>query len=79
MQRERFFNDWSVMCDVCIAGWNMIRLDSGNQLCQAVGVTKTLTFLDLSYNALGNEGGRILGKSIMQNQTLKVKIEGNCL
>lgn len=59
------------MGDILI-GWNMIRLDSGNQLCQAIGVNQTITYLDLSYNALGNEGGQILGSSLLQNNTLKV-------
>lgn len=50
----------------------MIRLDSANQLCQSVRVNKSLTYLDLSYNALGTEGGLILGSSLIENKCLKV-------
>ena len=50
----------------------MIRLDSANQLCDAMRVNRTLTYLDLSYNALGTEGGLRLGSSLLENKTLKV-------
>ena len=39
-------------------GWNMIRLDGAADLCNSLKVNTTLTYLDLSFNALGSIGGK---------------------
>ena len=39
-------------------GWNMIRLDGAADLCSSLKVNTTLTYLDLSFNALGSIGGK---------------------
>ena len=55
----------------------MIRLDSGIQLCESLSVNKTLTYLDLSFNALGCEGGIALGSSLQDNKTLRYLLVAN--
>lgn len=36
--------------------WNMIRLDSAVQLSQSLAINSSLTYLDLSYNGIGQNG-----------------------
>ena len=55
----------------------MIRLGSGIQLCQSLSVNKTLTYLDLSFNALGCEGGMTLGSALQDNTTLQTLLVAN--
>jgi len=55
----------------------MIRLDSAIQLCQSLSVNSTLTYLDLSFNALGCEGGIALGSSLQDNKTLRSLLVAN--
>lgn len=40
---------------------NLIRLKSGINLARSLGFNKTLTYLDLSSNSLGKNGGEALG------------------
>jgi hypothetical protein len=49
----------------------MLRLDGAVDFVSALSVNKTLTYLDLSYNALGKEAGIILGEAILDNRTLQ--------
>jgi hypothetical protein len=40
---------------------NLIRLKSGINLARSLGFNETLTYLDLSSNSLGKDGGEALG------------------
>ena len=55
----------------------MIRLGSAVQLCDSVSINKTLTYLDLSFNALGHDGGIALGNSLLHNKVLKTLLVAN--
>jgi Ca2+-binding EF-hand superfamily protein len=46
-------------------------------MVSAVAVNKTLTFLDLSYNGLGNDAGELMGDSLMQNRVLRTLLLAN--
>ena len=48
--------------------WNMIRLDGAVDFAQSLSINDTLTYLDLSFNSLGTEGGVMLGVSILTNK-----------
>lgn len=43
-------------------GWNTIRLQSAIDLANSLVFNKTLTYLDLSCNPLGRDGGDVLGE-----------------
>lgn len=58
--------------------WNMLRQVGSLSLCKAVEKSKTLTYLDMSFNAIGLEGGTTLGGSIVHNKTLKQLHIANC-
>lgn len=49
----------------------MIRLTGGVELSKSLMTNRTLTYLDLSYNSLGNAGGIALGCALQENRTLK--------
>jgi hypothetical protein len=55
-------------------GWNMIRLDGAVEFAKALGFNKSLTFLDMSYNALAHNGGLTLGHALLKNFTLRTLI-----
>jgi len=48
----------------------MIRMQSAVDLCESLSFNKTLTFLDLSYNTIGSEGGTKLGRALLTNRSL---------
>jgi hypothetical protein len=50
--------------------WNMIRLDSAVDLASSIAINNTLTYLDLSYNSLGAEGGKTLGDALIDNRSI---------
>jgi len=52
-------------------GWNLLRLDGAVDFVSSLGVNNTLTYLDLSYNALGKAAGVVLGDSIIDNKSLQ--------
>jgi Ran GTPase-activating protein (RanGAP) involved in mRNA processing and transport len=58
-------------------GWNLIRLDGGIALAGCVSTNKYMTHLDLSYNALGKEGGEKLGSALLHNNTLQQLLLSN--
>lgn len=49
----------------------MIRLDGAVDFVSSLRTNTSLTYLDLSYNALGKEAGIVLGDAILDNRTLK--------
>jgi len=51
--------------------WNMIRMQSAVDQCDSLCYNKTLTYLDLSYNSIGTEGGTTLGRALLTNTSLK--------
>jgi Ran GTPase-activating protein (RanGAP) involved in mRNA processing and transport len=55
----------------------MIRLHSAVDLASSLSVNATLTYLDLSANSLGKDGGEALGASILVNHSLKVLLLSN--
>jgi hypothetical protein len=70
--------------------WNMIRLDSAVQLCKSLSDNNSLTYLDLSYNGIGQLGlspvaflplsrrrGLALGDSLLENRTLQTLLLAN--
>lgn len=57
--------------------WNMIRLGTAVELCQSLAYNQSLTHVDLSYNALGSEGGKALGGALTSNHTLKSLLVNN--
>ena len=57
--------------------WNCIRLDSAVDLCGAMALNETLTYLDLSYNGIGTEGGETLGDAILENKSLRTLLLSN--
>jgi hypothetical protein len=68
----------SCRLDTLKLAWNMIRLHSGVDLARSIAKTTTLTYLDLSYNALGQEGGKALGDSLLDNKSLqKLLLDNN--
>lgn len=50
--------------------WNMIRFESGVALMQSLKENHSLTYLDVSYNGLGQEGAEMLGDALHVNTTL---------
>lgn len=57
--------------------WNMMRLDSAVQFGQAMGINTSITYLDVSYNAFGNDAGSALGDALLDNKTLKTLLISN--
>ena len=57
--------------------WNMIRMSSAVDLCDGLSFNKTLTYLDLSYNTIGVDGGCALGRALLTNSTLRELIIKN--
>lgn len=57
--------------------WNMMRLDSAVQFAQALAVNESLTFLDVSYNAFGNDAGCALGDALLDNKTIRTLLISN--
>ena len=58
----------------------MIRLDGAVNLASALRNNSSLTYIDISFNSLGKEGGEMLGDSILDNKTLlTLKISNNSL
>lgn len=51
--------------------WNMIRFESGVELMQSLKQNHSLTYLDVSYNGLGDEGAQSFGDAIQVNTTLQ--------
>ena len=52
----------------------MIRLDGAVDFAQSLSINDTLTYLDLSFNSLGTEGGVMLGVSILTNKRYREKL-----
>lgn len=59
-------------------GWNLIRLDSASDLCSSIGFNPNITYLDLSFNTIGKDGGIALGNSLLDNRALTTLIISNC-
>ena len=57
--------------------WNMIRLDGAVCFAKSLSQNIYLTYLDLSYNSLGESGGEELGKALLTNKTLKTLLLNN--
>jgi len=57
--------------------WNMIRLDGAVDFCSSLAINETLTYLDLSYNSLAQDGGIMLGVAIEDNHALETLIIAN--
>jgi hypothetical protein len=57
--------------------WNMIRFDSGVELMQSLKQNHSLTYLDVSYNGLGDEGAESFGDAIQVNSTLQIILLSN--
>ncbi len=51
----------------------MIRLEGAEVLCDSIRTNRTLTHLDLSYNALGRSAAEVLGAALMQNNVRLVR------
>ena len=51
--------------------WNNIRLDSAVDMASSIAINDTLTYLDVSYNSLGSEGGTTLGDALIDNRSIK--------
>ena len=45
----------------------MIRLEGAEVLCDSIRTNRTLTDLDLSFNALGRSAAEVLGSALIQN------------
>ncbi len=45
----------------------MIRLEGAEVLCDSIRTNRTLTHLDLSYNALGRSAAEVLGAALILN------------
>lgn len=68
--------------DTCVLktlkiAWNMIRMDSAVDLCDSLSFNSTLTYLDVSYNTIGTDGGNTLGRALLTNKCLKKLIIKN--
>ena len=46
-------------------------------MCTSLGVNSSLTYLDLSYNAIGPEGGIALGAALQDNKVLRSLLLAN--
>ena len=46
----------------------MIRLQGAQDLCSSLASSRTLTQVDLSFNALDDEAGVVLGASLHENK-----------
>ena len=46
-----------------VLAWNMIRLDGAVNFASALRVNSSITYLDISFNSLGQHGGEMLGVS----------------
>lgn len=51
--------------------WNMIRLDGAVSFASSLSRNSFLTYLDVSYNSLGEAGGEALGRALLTNKTLR--------
>ena len=59
--------------DTCVLkslklAWNMIRMQSAVDLSDSLSFNSTLTYLDISYNTIGTEGGTTLGRALLTNK-----------
>jgi Ran GTPase-activating protein (RanGAP) involved in mRNA processing and transport len=50
--------------------WNMIRLDGAVALSSSLQHNSHVTYLDISYNSIGEAGGEALGAALLTNHTL---------
>jgi len=50
---------------------------SGVDLCDSLSFNTTLTYLDISYNTIGSDGGNTLGRALLTNKCLKQLILKN--
>lgn len=50
--------------------WNMIRMAGADDLCRSLAINKSVTHLDLSFNAIG-QSGLILGEALTNNRSIK--------
>lgn len=57
--------------------WNMIRFDSGVALMQSLKLNHSLTYLDISYNGLADEGAESLGDALQVNTMLHTILLSN--
>ena len=57
--------------------WNMIRYSSGVALMQSLKENRSLTYLDVSYNGLGDEGAQSFGDALQVNSTLQTILLSN--
>mmetsp|Transcript_23200 Transcript_23200/g.34037 ORF Transcript_23200/g.34037 Transcript_23200/m.34037 type:complete len:1514 (+) Transcript_23200:117-4658(+) len=57
--------------------WNMIRFDSGVKLMCSLKENSSLTYLDVSYNGLGQDGAEMLGDALHINRTLRNLLVSN--
>jgi hypothetical protein len=57
--------------------WNMMRLDSAVQFAQALAVNESLTYLDVSFNAFGNDAGCAMGDALLDNKTIRTLLISN--
>ena len=48
----------------------MIRMEGALELCNSIAISNTLTHLDISFNAIGREGGIALGTALLDNKVL---------
>ena len=55
----------------------MLRLDGAADFCNSLKTNNTLTYLDLSFNSLGNVGGIALGDALQDNKVLKTLFISN--
>jgi Ran GTPase-activating protein (RanGAP) involved in mRNA processing and transport len=51
--------------------WNMIRLDGAVTFASSLRFNSSLTYLDVSYNSLGQQGGEMLGDALIDNKVLR--------
>ena len=46
----------------------MIRMEGALELCNSIAISNTLVHLDISFNAIGREGGIALGTALLDNK-----------
>lgn len=52
--------------------WNFIRGIGSMDLCDSIrSKSSTITYLDLSFNSIGSDGGSVLGSALLENRVLK--------
>ena len=57
--------------------WNMIRFEPGVALMHSLKENHSLTYMDVSYNGLGQEGAEMLGVALHVNTTLRSVLVSN--